>query len=400
MKTFCFKLYYSEHNYRLNRQINVAGFIYNHCIALHKRYYRLYGKYLDKNKLQKHLVKLKKHKRFAYICEIGSQAVQDITDRIERAYNLFWSNLKRKKKCSPPKFRKVRKYKSYTLKQAGWKLDETKGKIRIGKKWYGYFQSRNIEGKIKTVTIKRDRVGDIYIYLVCDTQCDMVKPRMGKSVGFGRAARRRHFGLKKFLTGSDGKDIKSPYFFMLNIKTIRKKSRNLSSKKEGSHNRNRARKALARAYRKMDNQRKDFHFKTARRLCEEYAVICLEDLNIKGMARRWGRKVHSLGFYNFVQILNYEALKLGTQIIFVDRYFPSSQLCSVCGYKNKAVKDLKIREWECPNCHTLHNRDKNAAKNILMAGASAIGGEPVPYGVQAQDILRSARFVDTRIARL
>ena len=370
MKTFCFKLYHSDHNYELMRQINAAGLIYNHCIALHKRYYRLYGKYLDKSKLQKHLVKLKKHNRFAYICEIGSQAVQDVTDRIDRAYNLFWSNLKRKKKCSPPKFRKVRRYKSFTLKQAGWKLDEINGKIRIGKKWYGYFQSRKIEGKVKTVTIKRDSVGDIYVYLVCDVQCEQVKPRTGKSIGFD-------FGLKQFLTGSDGHDIKSPYFFMLNIKTIRKKCRNLSRKKEGSHNRNRARKDLARAYRKMDNQRKDFHFKTARRLCEQYAVICLETLNMKGMARRWGRKVHSLGFYSFVEILKYEAMKLGTQIIFVDRYFPSSQLCSVCGYKNPAVKDLKIREWECPNCHAIHDRDKNAAKNILMAGTSANGGEPV-----------------------
>ena len=164
---------------------------------------------------------------------------------------------------------------------------------------------------------------------------------------------------------------------MLNIKNIRKKCRNLSRKKEGSHNCNRARKELARAYRKMDNQRKDFHFKTARKLCEEYAVICLETLNMKGMAKRWGRKVYSLGFFSFVEILKYEAMKLGTQIIFVDKYFPSSQLCSVCGYKNVAVKDLKIREWECPNCHTHHDRDKNAAKNILMAGTSANGGEPV-----------------------
>ena len=143
--------------------------------------------------------------------KLGSQAVQDIAERIDRAYNLFWINRKRKKKCSPPKFRKVRRYKSFTLKQSGWKLDEIRGKIRIGKKWYGYFKSRNIEGKVKTVTIKRDRVGDIYIYLVCDTQCDMVKPRTGKSVGLD-------FGLKNFLTGSDGHNIKSPYFFMLNIK--------------------------------------------------------------------------------------------------------------------------------------------------------------------------------------
>lgn len=352
------------------RLINIAGFIYNHCIALHKRYYRLYKKSLKANRLKNHLAKLKHTRRFAYMSKLGSQAVQDIAERIDRVYNLFWSNLKRKKKRSPPKFKKVRRYKSFTLKQAGWKLDEARGEIRIGSKWYGYSQSRKIEGKVKTVTVKRDAVGDIYVYLVCDVQSEIVKPRTGKSVGFD-------FGLKQFLTGSDGHDIKSPYFFMLNIKNIRKKCRNLSHKKEGSNNRKRARKELARAYRKMDNQRKDFHFKTARRLCEQYAVICLETLNMKGMARRWGRKVHSLGFYSFVEILKYEAMKLGTQIIFVDRYFPSSQLCSVCGYKNSAVKDLKIREWECPSCHTLHDRDKNAAINIHMAGTSANGGEPV-----------------------
>ena len=370
MKTFCFKLYHSEHNYKLIRQINVAGLIYNHCIALHKRYYRLYGKHLDKNKLQKHLVKLKKHKRFAYIGKIGSQAVQDVTDRIERAYNLFWSNLKSKKKCSLPKFKKVRRYKSFTLKQAGWKLDQTRGKIRIGKKWYGYFKSRNIEGKVKTVTIKRDAVGDIYVYLVCDVQLEPVEARTGKSVGFD-------FGLKKFLTASDGHDIKSPYFFMLNAKRIKIKCRKLSCKKEGSNNCKRARQELARTYRKLVNQRIDFHFKTANRLCKEYALICLETLNIKGMARRWGRKVHSLGFSEFVKILEYEAMKAGIRISFIDRFYPSSQLCSECGYKNPEVKNLKIREWDCPQCHTHHDRDKNAAKNILMAGASAIGGEPV-----------------------
>lgn len=326
MKTFCFKLYHSDHNDALMRLINISGLIYNHCIALHKRYYELYRKSLSANRLKNHLAKLKHTKRFAYISRLGSQAVQDIAERIDRAYNLFWSNRKRKKKCSPPKFKKVRRYKSFTLKQTGWKLDEARGKIRIGKKWYGYFKSRKIEGKVKTVTIKRDNVGDIYIYLVCDVQCDMVEPRTGKSVGFD-------FGLKQLLTASDGHDIKSPYFFMQNIKKIRKKCRNLSCKKEGSNNRNRARKELARAYRKMNNQRKEFHFKTARRLCEEYAVICLETLNIKGMARRWGRKIHSVGVYNFVEILKYEAKKLGTQIIFVGRYFPSSQLCSVCGYK-------------------------------------------------------------------
>ena len=352
------------------RQINIASLIFNHCVALHRRYYRLYGKYINANKLKIHLTKLKRTKRFAYISKLGSQAVQDIAERIDRAYKLFWENLKRKVKTSPPNFRKVKHYKSFTLKQTGWKLDETQGKIRIGKKWYGYFQSRKIEGKAKTVTIKRDAVGDIYIYLVCDIQREQVEPRTGKSVGFD-------FGLKRFLTGSDGHDITSPDFFQLNVKIIRNKSRKLSRKQKGSHNQERARKDLARAYRKMNNQRKDFHFKTARMLCEEYAVICLETLNMKGMARRWGRKIHSLGFSEFVKILEYEAVNFGTEVIFVPQFYPSSQLCSECGYQNAGVKDLRVREWKCPNCGAYHDRDRNAAQNILVAGTSAISGDIV-----------------------
>ncbi len=367
MKTFCFKLYNSKRNKILHKQINAAGLIYNHCIALHKRYYRLYKKHLNKNQLQKHLVKLKKCEKFSYMREINSQAVQDITDRIERAYNLFFQGLKTKGKVSLPKFKKVKHYKSFMLKQSGYKLDETAGIIKINKKYYKYFKSRNIEGKIKTVTIKRDSLGDIYIYLVCDVKQKVIT-RTGKSVGYD-------FGLKKFLTASDNEDIESPLFFMQNIKLIRNKNKNLSRKQKDSNNRRRARLELARAYKKVHNQRQDFHFKTALKICREYALICLEDLNIKAMQRHWGRKINDLCFYNFVQILKYQASKTGTRIIFIDRYFASSQICSVCGYKNPEVKNLNVREWTCPKCGKFHDRDRNAATNILMVGTSTIGGE-------------------------
>ena len=390
MKTFCFKLYHSEHNNALMSQINIAGLIFNHCLALHKRYYRLFEKHIQVYQLMKHLTKLKRTKRFAYMRKLGSQAVQNIAERIDRAYTLFFANLKRKVRTSPPKFKAVRRYKSFTLKQAGWKLDETQGKIRIGKRWYGYFQSRKIEGKVKTLTVKRDAVGDIYIYLVCDSQLEQIKLRTGKSVGFD-------FGLKTFLTASDGHDIVSPYFFMQNIKSIRSKCCKLSRRKKGSHNRERYRKELARAYRKMDNQRRDFHFKTARKLCEEYACICLETLNMKGMARRWGRKVHSLGFSEFLRILEYEALKFGTQIVFIDKWYPSSQLCHVCGYKNPEVKDLKLREWECPSCGTHHDRDRNAAINIHRAGTYL---RPLARPACSGDIVRPASAGSVDYARI
>lgn len=368
MKTYCFKLYRAKRNKKIHRAINAAGLAYNHSIALHKRFYRLYGKSLQKYFLQKHLTKLKKIPKFAYLREIGSQALQDITDRIDRAYKLFFRNLKHGIRTAPPSFKKVKKYKSFTLKQAGWKLDESKGTITIGKEYYHYFKSREVHGKIKTVTIKRDALGDIYVYFVCETNENTVLARTGNSVGYD-------FGLKKFLTASDGNDIESPLFFQQNATAIKKASRNLSRKQKGSNNRRRARLALARLHKKARNQRKDFHFKTALSICGQYALICIEDLNIKGMQRRWGRKISDLGFAEFVNVLKYEASQTGAAVIEIDRYYPSSQICSHCGHQNPATKNLKIRAWICTQCGSKHDRDRNAAKNILKVGASTFLGE-------------------------
>lgn len=255
MKTFCFKLYNSQRNKHLNRLINTAGLIYNHCIALHKRYYRLYKTYLDLNKLQHHLAKIKYQEKFSYISILNAQSVQEIAERIDKAYRAFWRNLKRKRKASPPNFKKVRKYKSFTLKQYGWNLYEDTGTIRILNHVYKYFKSRNVEGKIKRITVKRDTLGDIYIYIVCDVKQEVIT-RTGKRVGYD-------FGYKKFLTASDGKDIISPMFFMRNSRILKSKSKNLSRKQDNSNNRKRARLDLARAHKRTANQRKDFHFKTA-----------------------------------------------------------------------------------------------------------------------------------------
>ena len=158
MITYRFKLYNSKRNRKLHRQINAAGLVYNHCIALHKRYYKIFGKSLNMYQLQKHLTKLKGISRFAYIKEIGSQAVQEITQRIDRAYKLFFRNLKHKIRTAPPSFKKIKKYKSFTLKQTGWKLDEASNSITIGKQRYRYAKSREIDGKIKTLTVKRNQM--------------------------------------------------------------------------------------------------------------------------------------------------------------------------------------------------------------------------------------------------
>ena len=311
MKTFCFKLYKSEHNVKLHKQINAAGLTFNHCLALHRRYYKLFGKYLNQNKLKKHLTKLKKIPKFSYLLKFGSQAVQDVAERINRAFELFFGNVKRKVRCSPPKFKKVRR--------------------------------------------------DIYVYFVTDAKKIEIETRTGQRVGFD-------FGLKKFLTASNGRDVTSPLFFAKNSKLIAKASRELSRKRKGSNNRRRARLHLARLHKKAANQRHDFHFKLARRLCLEYNTICIEDLNVKAMQRLYGRKVSDLAFSDFVRILKYEASKFGTLIVEVGRFFASSQLCHRCGEKNPQVKDLKVRQWKCPKCGAEHDRDRNAALNILREG--------------------------------
>ena len=207
----------------------------------------------------------------------------------------------------------------------------------------------------------RDSLGDFYVYIVTDAKDFEVETRTGKSVGFD-------FGLKTFLTASNGKDIISPLFFAKNSTLIKNACKNLSHKVKGSNNRRKAKLNLARLYKKSFNQRHDFHFKLARQLCLEYEIICIEDLNLKAMQRLWGRKISDLAFSEFVNILKYQATKFGVEIIEVDRFFASSQICSNCGFQNSAVKDLKIREWICSQCGTRHNRDRNAAINILNFG--------------------------------
>ena len=187
--------------------------------------------------------------KFSYLKEINSQAVQEVTDRIDRAYDKFFLNLKRNKSCSPPKFKKVNKYKSFTLKQSGWKVYENTRTVTINGQNYRYCRSknkkkpRNIVGKIKTVTIKHDKLRDIYIFIVTDAQDTEGITRTGKRVGYD-------FGLKVFLTASDGKDIISPLFFAQNSTLIKKACKKLSKKENCSKNREKARVELARLHKK------------------------------------------------------------------------------------------------------------------------------------------------------
>lgn len=364
LKTVKFKLYNSKRNKHLHRQIELACEIYNHCIALQKRYYRIYGKYISAYTMQKHIAKLKKLPKYRHWYYLNAQAIQDITERIDRAYKLFFRNYKKGIRSTPPTFKKREKYKSFTLKQTGYKI--LKGnQIKISKIVYKYFKSRDIEGEIKRLTVKRDALGDIYIFFVVDTVESRDVSRTGEIVGFD-------FGLKTYLTASNGEDVESPEFFKHSLDDIRKASRKLSTKKRGSNNREKARLNLARLYRKLNNRRRDFNFKLANRMTDEYDVMVFETLNMNAMKRLWGRKISDSGFANFLTILKYLASVKGKQVICIGRFEPSSKTCSVCRYINHEL-NLSMRSWQCPECETQHDRDRNASYNILRVGASTLG---------------------------
>jgi putative transposase len=360
MKTLKFKLYQSSRNKHLKQSISAAGVIYNHCIALHKRYYRMWGKHLNCAKLQAHIAKLRRRKAFWQ--SVGSQAVQDICQRIEKAYQLFFKH--NKKGVRPPRFKKIRRYKSFTLKQSGYKFLGG-NRIKIGNRVYQYWNSRPIEGVIKALTIKRTPLGELFMVVVVDSVVGPeAKFETSRIAGFD-------FGLKTFLTCSDGSKIESPQFLRQSLDAIKKASRNHSKKRKGSANRERARLNLVRKHEDVANRRSDWFWKLSHDLTNRFDVLCFETLNLKGMQRLWGQKVSDLAFGKFLKILEWVAIKKGKQVVFIDRWYPSSKTCSNCGHVLKEL-DLNTREWRCPSCQSVNGRDENAAINIQRVGASTL----------------------------
>jgi putative transposase len=325
----------------------------------------MWGKHLNCAFLQSHIAKLRKRNRFWQ--SVGSQAVQDICQRIDKAYQLFFKH--NKKGVRPPGFKKVKKYKSFTLKQTGYKFLGG-NKVKIGNKVYQFWKSREIEGTVKTLTIKRTPLGELFMVVVVDDVANKdVRFTTGNVAGFD-------FGMKTFLTCSDGSKIDSPQFLKQSLNVVKKASRQHSKKLKGSANRERARKNLVRKYEDISNARRDWFWKLAHDLTNKFDVLCFETLNLKGMQRLWGRKISDLAFGEFLQILEWIAKKKGKQVIFIDQWYPSSKTCSSCGHVLEKL-DLLVREWRCPSCQSINGRDENAAKNICAVGASTVGLDDV-----------------------
>jgi len=179
------------------------------------------------------------------------------------------------------------------------------------------------------------------------------------------------FGLKAFLTCSDGSKIESPQFLKQSLNAIKKASRQHSKKVKGSANRERARKHVVRKHEDVVNRRRDWFWKLAHDLTNWFDVLCFETLNLKGMQRLWGRKISDLALGEFLQILEWVAKKKGKLVVYIDRWYPSSKTCSNCGHVLDSL-DLSIREWRCPSCQSLNGRDDNAAKTLSQNSSAKL----------------------------
>ena len=372
-KQYKFRLYRCDKKDRkLRHMIFVASTIWNHFVALQRRYYALTGKYISLDRMNRHVLKLRRLKRFELWQGLHSQACQDVCLRVDDGYQRFFKGLAKGR----PKFRKARKYASFTFPQSGYQV---KGRqVRIGGVRYGFVKHREIGGQIKALTVKRDSVGRLWlVFRVLETMA-VVEASTGKSGGFD-------FGLKTFLVNDEGDAYTSPQFFAQGMDKTRRLHRELARKVEGLAHHRRARRALAKHRADVANKRRDHHFKLAHALCDAYAVLYFEDLNLLGMKALWGRKVSDLGFGRFMSILDWVVFKRGVTLVKIGRWERTTAKCSGCGHKQAMA--LRDRVFVCACCGLALDRDHNAAINIKAIGASMVN----PGDGKTKVRLRSSR---------
>ena len=341
------------------------GDVHNHFLALENRYYRIYGKYAGRYRLQPHLTKLlqRTKKHWAWI-------PRDTLDAVIIRLHIAWERFFDFPHVGRPKFKKREKYRSAKF-QSGYLLEE--GRVRLSfkawdapsqtlkfnKRWFSFYHHRDWKGEVRYIQILRDSVGTYWLYVVTDDPSKEVLPATGESVGVD-------FGMDTYLTLNTGEKIQSPQFLKQSLTELRKLNKSVSRKVKGSQNWWRAIRELARLYRHITDQRRDWHFKLATDLCRRFDTIVTETLNLEGMKRLWGRKVSDLAFGAFVEILEYKCLKHNRDFRQVGQWTATTKPCSDCSFHNENLT-LSDRQWICPECGSHHDRDVNAAINILRA---------------------------------
>ena len=366
MKTYKYEFSHQSNIIMLGNLIDDLHSVHVHLLKLQRRCYRIYGKYISLSRILKHITKLKRTTK-PYWNQLPSQMIQDVAIRIDLGYQAFFDNIadrkqgKTQRKVGRPKIKPNHKYNSVTFTQAGFKIEGNRLRINCIKKSFTFWKHREWTGTIKKITIKRDNVGDSYLYLICEN------PEPSKKLSLTGSEAGADFGSKTFLTLSDGIKIESPQFYKQGLKAVRSANKALSRKKYLSNGWYRAKRHLSRVHKDIANRRRDWFFKLALRLVRKYDKIAIETLNLYAMKRLWGRKISDLAFGEFALILRWMCAKYGKTLLKAGRWTPTTKPCSECGHTNENLT-LSDRQWTCPECGSHHDRDINAAINILRVG--------------------------------
>lgn len=354
-KAYKFRMYpTAEQKKYFAKAFGCVRFVYNRMLA-------------DKLAKKKSVTPAQYKKEFEWLAEVDSLALCNAQVNLQKA---FENHRKNSKHFGRPRFKSRKNRQSYSTnnQKGSVRIENSKIKLPI----IGFVkikQHRNIDKNctIKTVTISKTPTNEYYISILVEYESQVQKVVPKSFVGLD-------YSMHELYVSSDGDKPKYPKFYRKSEKKLVKVQRQFSRKVKGSNNREKFRKRLSKIHERTANRRKDFLHKLSYHLVAEYDCICVEDLDMQGMSKalKFGKSVHDNGFGMFQQMLKYKCDWFGKTFVKIDKFEPSSQKCHCCGYKNPATKDLRVRQWRCPNCGAYHDRDINAAINIREAGKKLI----------------------------